>query len=464
MWKPHKGPQTEAFRYPFVYEILYGGAKGGGKTDWLLFDFYEPELIKQSNYRGIIFRRTSPRLTEIIDRSLIWFWGIAEWHKSEKYWEFPSGAKLYFRHCQYEEDKYNYQGHEYQYMGFDQIEEFTESQYEYLKVQARTSNPQTYVRIRATANPGNVGHLWVKRRFIDDIVPQKVYKDDLGLTKMYIPAKVYDNPALIDNDPLYVKRLEALPEKERKALLEGDWNIFSGQYFNEWTPSKHIIKPFYIPEKWNKFIALDYGYKNPSSVGWYTTDDEGNVYRYKELYKEQLHYDTLAQEILDITGEDVIDYAVADPAIFGDQQHHQEARETVSGAQIMQEVLEKHYGVGKDFSILRADNRRLPGWATVRQYLKFNDNEEPKFKVFSTCTHFIKTFPANIHDERKPEDLDTKGEDHTADETRYGLASRPEMADLTYVKPIHPNSPLAMLEKTREARTSKGKFHYHAKR
>src|SRR3990167_9906082 len=368
-WKPHPGPQTEAFRYFLIYELLYGGAKGGGKTDWLLFDFLEPSLLKKSNYRGIIFRRTFPRLREIIDRSFQWFMGMAQYSKDARCWVWPSGARLFFGHCQYEESKYDYQGHEYQYEGFDQLEEFTESQYGFLSVQARTSDREIPVRIRATANPGNVGHLWVKRRFIDNKRPMQIYKDDKGLTSIFIPAKVYDNPSLMENDPLYVKRLESLPEQDRKALLDGDWNIFSGQYFKDWRSEVHVVEPFYIPALWKRFIAGDYGHKKPSSVGWYAVNPEGGLVRYRDIYLEGLHYDTLAEMICELSSDEKISYAVFDPAIFGDKQHHsltKDSREGKSGAEIMQETINKWFRnlnrPDDAFLITRADNRRIEGW------------------------------------------------------------------------------------------------------
>lgn len=437
---------------------MYGGSKGGGKTDWLLIDFLEPSLLENPRYRGIIFRRTFPRLREIIDRSFQYFLGLAQFNKGDRCWEFPSGAKLFFGHCQYEESKYDYQGHEYQYIGFDQIEEFTQSQYEFLKVQGRTTDKQIFVRIRATANPGNVGHLWVKQRFIDNREPMVVYKDQLGLTSMFIPAKVYDNPSLIENDPLYVKRLEALPEQDRKALLEGDWNIFAGQYFKEWRQEVHVIEPYFIPAFWKRFIAGDYGHKKPSSIGWYAINPEGGIVRYREIYKEGLYYDTLAELMCELSSDENISYAVFDPAIFGDKQHHsinKDSREGKSGAEIMQETVnqwfEKHGRQNDSFLITRADNRRIEGWGNVKQYLRIVDGES-KFKVFSTCTNFITTFPANVHDEKKVEDVDTDGEDHSADEVRYAIMSRPPETELKYEIEASINSPWHKAQEMKKAR------------
>lgn len=460
-WRPNPGPQTEAFRYFHVYELLYGGSKGGGKTEYLIFDFIEPSLIEKGGYRGIIFRRTFPRLREIIDRSLQYLQDQASYSKLDRCWTWPSGAKLYFSHCQHEEDKYDFQGHQYQYMGFDQLEEFTENQYSFLTIQCRTVDKNIPVRIRSTANPGNIGHLWVKRKFIDDKIPMRVYKDGKGLTSIFIPSKVYDNPKLIDNDPMYVKRLESLPEKERKALLEGDWNIFSGQYFNEWSPRHHIVKPFFIPSTWQRFVAMDYGLRRPSSVGWYAVDHDGDVVRYKEIFKEGLYYDDLALKICEMSEDENISYCVADPAIFGDKQHHsnkKDAREGESGAEVMQGVINKWFedkGRAKDsFLMVRGDNRRIEGWRAVKQRLRVREDESVGFKVFSTCTGFITNFPANVHDENRPEDLDTLGPDDCADECRYALASRPPPAELEMATNdnLSHTSPLYKMKQVRKKR------------
>jgi len=457
-WRPHAGPQEEAFRNFWVFEILYGGAKGGGKTDWLLFDFLDPDLMSNPNYRGIIFRRTFPRLREIIDRSQQWFMTLATYGKNERCWTFPTGAKLFFAHCQYEESKYDYQGHEYQYMGFDQLEEFNESQYEFLKVQARTSDDNIPVRIRATANPGNVGHLWVKRRFVDDRQPMAIYKDKLGLTRMFIPAIIYDNPSLMNNDPMYVKRLESLPEQDRKALLEGDWNIFAGQYFKEWRPDVHIIEPYYIPKIWKRFVAGDYGHKKPSSVGWYAVNPEGGLIRYREIYEEGLYYDELAEKICDLSADEQINYAVFDPAIFGDKQHHskkKDSREGKSGGEIMQEAVRNWFEDKKrpddSFLVTRADNRRIEGWRQLKSLLRIVDGDS-NFKIFSTCTHFTTVFPANVHDPHRPEDLNTNGEDHNADEARYAVMSRPPETDLKVEEDLSHLSPLFKMQEIKKQR------------
>ena len=415
---------------------MYGGAKGGGKTDWLLFDFCHPYLLNKPNYRGIIFRRTYPRLREIIDRSHYWFTGMAIYNSQDRCWTFKSGAKLYFAHCQYEEDKYDYQGQQFHYMGFDQLEEFTLTQYNFLKAQIRSVDKEIPVRVRATANPGNIGHTWVKSRFIDNKEPYAIYKDQEGITSIFIPAKVYDNPTLLANDPGYINRLKSLPEKERQALLDGDWNVFSGQFFNEWNKKIHTIPAIDLSQiNHRKFIALDYGFSKPSSVGWYSILPEGSLIRFKEFYSEGYTYEDLAYKVLELNGKDEVEYLVADPAIFGDKSHHTTQQNNdgkefkgESGAETMQKVFGSH------IHIMRGDNTRIIGWGRFREYLAPYRNQHndvvAKLQVTSNCKNFIRTIPGLIHDERNEEDIDTAGEDHPADECRYAIMSRPTLPSI----------------------------------
>ncbi|HOW26931.1 MAG TPA: terminase family protein [Elusimicrobiota bacterium] len=231
-WKPHPGPQTEFMRRQ-EDEVAFGGTKGPGKTDVLLMEGLRQ--INEPSYRAIIFRRTFPQLREIIDRAKIRFpkyGGV--WNGGEKCFTFPSGAKYYMGYCQHEQDKENYQGHEYHYMAFDQVEQFTESMYSYLCMQVRTTDPGIKCYIRSSANPGGVGHWWFKRRFIDGKNAGETHETSFDVpehgkvtrTSTFIFADHKANPML---SPRYIASLMSLPEAERKAYMEGDWEIFSSQ-------------------------------------------------------------------------------------------------------------------------------------------------------------------------------------------------------------------------------------------
>jgi len=416
---------------------MFGGSKGGGKTETLLRESLRQ--ISNPNYRGVIFRRTFPRLGEIIDRSFKYFKRLKLTYSAKDIqlglpaWTAPSGAKIAFGHVQHEQDKYSYQGKEFHYLGFDQVEEFTETQYLFLMAQNRTSDPTIRCYIRSTANPGGIGHGWVKKRFIDSLVPNKikyfkrVLDDDIevqksdtqGISRCFVPASIWDNPSLIKADPNYIRRLEQLPEEDKKALLYGDWNVFKGQYFTMWRNSVHVQDKPIVPQ-YRKFLSLDYGYANPSSVGWWQVDYDGNLHRYRELYKEQLDYEKLAQLVREKTPSDErIDYCVADPAIWGDKTHHKsDGFDGESGAETMQRVW------GGFAGLIKGDNDRLIGWGRMRIMLKHSPEEAPKITCSPDCKDSIRTIPNLIHDEVRVEDLNTDGEDHAADEWRLAVMSR----------------------------------------
>lgn len=186
---------------------------------------------------------------------------------------------------QHEESKRDYWGHQYQFIGFDELTEFTESQYLYMMARCRSPYPGLNPRMRSTTNPGNRGHVWVKERFVDVATPGHTYTDPkTGLTRMFIPGRVYDNPTLMDNDPGYISRLESMATIDQRRLLHGDWEVFEGQVFSELSQRVHGCDPFDIPPEWEKFMVLDWGFAKPFSVGWYAVDYDKNLYRYREWY------------------------------------------------------------------------------------------------------------------------------------------------------------------------------------
>jgi hypothetical protein len=425
---------------------MFGGTKGPGKTECLLRE--ATRQIHKPLYRAIIFRRTYPNLREIIDRSFKYFSRMGgKYNAQEHRWHFPSGATIAFGHLNHEHDKYNYQGHEYHYIGFDQLEEFTESQYLFIMAQNRTSDPTIKCYIRSTANPGGVGHGWVKKRFIDVVPPNQIkyFKreddedietladDPKGTSRAFIPASVYDNPSLLLADPNYIKRLEQLPEIEKQALLHGNWDVFKGQFFKEWRRAIHV-RDYPIEKDHLKFLSLDYGYANPSSVGWWQVDFEGNLHRYRELYTEGLTYSQLAEKIVGMTpADEKIEYCVADPAIWGDKAHHETPKPGAikgeSGAETMQGIFNA-YGPTGFTALIKGDNSRITGWGRMRELIKPSFDQHGQLRarltVASCCKDFIRTVPILIHDDKKVEDINTDGEDHAGDETRYAVMSRPE--------------------------------------
>ena len=254
-WVPHLGPQTE-FLQRVEFEVLFGGAAGPGKTDCLVAAMLED--IEYAHYHGLLIRRTFPQLQEIIDRCFVLYPRLGGVYRAtDKRWMFPSGSKIDLGHMQHENDKYNYQGKEYQKVGVDELTQFTETQYLYLHSRVRTTDDKINCQVLSTSNPGGIGHMFVKDRFQPGERDLKTYYDPKsGLSRVFIPATVDDNPTLFEKDPEYIMRLEALPEIERKRLRLGNWDAFEGQIFAELLQSIQGYEDFPIPPEWERFHGL----------------------------------------------------------------------------------------------------------------------------------------------------------------------------------------------------------------
>lgn len=329
---------------------------------------------------------------------------------------------------QREQDKYKYQGRAFDFIGFDELTHFTFDQYMYLLSRNRPNGAGTRVYIRATANPGGVGHGWVKDRFITAASPMTTVYDNVSIvfpdgheevhkkSRIFVPAQVFDNAELMKNDPEYITRLASMPEADRNALLYGDWDSFSGQVFTEWrnapNPDRtytHVIEPFPIPKSWRIYRGFDFGYSRPFSVGWYAVDHDNRLYRIRELYgctgtpNEGVKWEPakIAREIAAIEQDDPnlagrTVYGVADPSIYDE-----------SRGESVAAMMERE-GIYFD----KADNKRIPGKMQLHNRLAFDDNGFPMLYVFDTCKHFIRTIPALVYDETNVEDIDTDTEDH----------------------------------------------------
>lgn len=436
-WRAHPGPQTD-FLTRGEFEVLYGGSAGGGKSDALIME--ATRYVAYPTYRGLILRRTFPQLQEIIDRAWHHYPRIGGTYRATEHrWYFPSGAHISLGHMQHEDDRYNYQGKEYHFIAFDELTQFTEGQYLYLHSRARSTESEIPPRIRSTTNPGGIGHSWVKERFVDVCKPGETYVDPkTGLTRTFVPARVYDNPSIIENDPAYVARLESLPRVERLRLLEGDWTIFEGQVFSELSQRVHGCEPFEVPDEWERMVVMDWGYSKPFSIGWYAIDYDGILYRYREWYggkagEVDVGLRLTAQEV----GEGIlarergerIRMRFADPSIYNRTTGiSTRKRETVGGS-----VAEDMQALGLHW--LRADNDRLQGIQQVHKRFSVDEQvdtstgevvgDTPRVQVFNICHAFWRTVPALVADPRNPEDVDTDQEDHVYDEFRYACMARP---------------------------------------
>ena len=444
IWYPQ--PRQAAFMARTEDEALYGGAAGGGKSDALVIEALRQ--VNVPNYRALILRKTFPQLRELIDKTMRYYKPVfpkARYNSSTHCWTFPSGAKIYFGSLNHAQDRYNYQGQQFDFIGFDELTHFTWEEYSYVMSRNRPSGPGTRCYVRATANPGGIGHGWVKARFITPAPPGTRMVElhhvkmpdgtvkDFRRTRIFIPAKVFDNQALLENDPGYLANLASQPDAERKALLDGNWDSFSGQVFTEWRNDPahyedqrwtHVIKPFRIPAHWKIWRGYDFGFSKPFSVGWYAADEEGRLYRIKELYgctgtpNEGLKIDPVeqARRIREAEQNDPmlrgrVILGVADPAIFDESRGESIA--------MMQEKAPNflHWAPG--------DHTRLAGKMQFHYRLAFDGDGRPMFQVFDTCKHFIRTIPNLVYSESNVEDIDTTQEDHIYDECRYVLMENP---------------------------------------
>lgn len=436
VWKPHAGKQFE-FCTRSEFEVLFGGSAGPGKTDCLVIE--ATRHVSIPGYKGLLLRRTFPQLQEIIDRCFTYYPLMGGKYKSSEHrWYFPSGAIVQLGHMQFENDKYNYQGKEYHFVGFDELTQFTKDQYLYMFSRVRSTSPDIPTRIRATTNPGGIGHYWVKERFIDGKTPERSYIDSkTGLTLAFIPATIEDNPSLYFNDPVYLARLEALPELERKRLRYGIWDAFDGQVLTELSKSLHSVEPFEVPVEWERYFVFDWGFAKPFSCGWYALDYDGVLYRYREWYgcKEsepdvglKMPAYEVARGILERErGDPKMRMRIADPSIW--HPRPQTRRRESKGPTIQEDM------ANEGLYFLKADNDRLQGKMQVHKRLKVAESiddetgeimvEDSLFKCFNNHDGFWRTLPNLQENPKNPEDVDTTAEDHIYDEFRYMCMARP---------------------------------------
>lgn len=408
--------------------IGYGGARGGGKS-WAGRRKAVMLCMRYDALRGLLLRRTMPQLrnNHIIPlREELH--GYAAYNQDERAFLFPNKSRLNLGYCDNDGDLLQFQGQEFDFIIFEEATQFSEQWITFICTSLRTTRTDFKPRVYYTCNPGGVGHEYIKRLFIDRNFKENENPDDY----VFIQAHVYDNKVLMDANPEYIDMLKALPEHKRRAHLEGCWDVYEGQVFEEfrndsshyddrrWT---HVIEPFDPPKEWRIYRSFDFGYSKPFSCAWWAVDFDGRMYRILELYGcvpnepdvgVKWTPDEIFREIKRIenehswlAGKQI--YGVADPAIWD-----------VSRGISIAETAGKH---GIYFE--PGDNKRLPGWMQMHYRLAFDEEGIPMMYIFSNCRAFIRTIPLLTYDEHKPEDINTKQEDHVADECRYMAMANP---------------------------------------
>lgn len=444
-------------------EILYGGAAGGGKSHLMrmaaitwctaipglqvyLFRRIRDDLVKNhmegpSGFREFLAGWVECGFVSIVEDEI-------------RFW---NGSKIYLCHCKDEKDRFKYQGAEIHVLLIDELTHFTDLIYRFLRNRVRMVGiavPEHYrgkfPRIISGANPGGIGHQFVKTTFIDGVAPLKVYRaanSEGGMLRQYIPARLEDNPSMEESDPGYEARLQGLgSETLVRAMRHGDWDIIEGAFFDNFRADRHVLRPFTVPKDWLRFRAGDWGSAKPFSFGWYAVVSDpyiagpgillprGALIRYREWYgvaKDgqgrfiankgvKMTAEKVGAEVRLRDASDQIAYGVLDPAAFAQD----------GGPSLAERIMQGTAG-NNGATFRPADNKRVTargamgGWDQLRSRLDGDEDGRPMLYFFETCVHAIRTIPALQHDEARPEDLNSDMEDHAADEVRYACMSRP---------------------------------------
>lgn len=431
-----------------VFECIYEGTRGPGKTDALLMDF--AQFVGRGfgpSWRGILFRKHYPDLEEIEVKSKKWFYRIfpgAAYKSGQHRWVFPDGEQLLFRYADKPDDYWNYHGHEYPWIGWDELTAWANDDlYIMMMSVCRSSDPWVPRHYRGSCNPYGVGHNWLKLRMIDPAPRGVVMRDEDGRERVTLHGSIWENRILLQNDPSYLNMLRAQTGARRAAWLEGDWDIVAGGMFDDvWDPKVHVIRPFDIPRTWRIDRSFDWGSAKPYSVGFWAESDgcdvklrdgstmptqRGSIYRIAELYGWTGKPDEGTRELATEVARKIVSFerilkrrvepGPADSSIFA-----------VDNGNSIAGDMEK-VGVRWLPSDKKAGSR-VNGWELMRERLKnATMREGPGLFTLDTCRQFIRTVPVAPRDSRNPEDVDTACEDHILDETRYRcLAKRHSMS------------------------------------
>lgn len=382
--------------------IAYGGARGGGKS-WAVRKKAALLALRYPGIKVLIIRRTYPELRDNHIRPMTAdLRDICKYRETDKAFDLPNGSRIKFGYCDTESDVLQYQGQEYDIICIDEATQFSKYQFDTLTACLRGVNDFPK-RMYLTCNPGGVGHEWVKRLFVDRDYTAK--EDESEYT--FIKATVYDNKALVDADPDYVKQLEALPDDLKRAWLDGDWSVYAGQYFREFREDVHTIDPIAIPNHWKRYCALDYGLDMLAAY-WISLDERGNVYVTHELYESDVIISNAARMIREYPTPQAY---LAPPDLWGRSQESGKSRADIFA--------------DNGLFLTMTSNDRTAGWMAVKELLKPIEQPDgttaPKLRIFRNCKNLIRCLPALQHDAHKPDDVAKEPHEftHAPDALRY---------------------------------------------
>lgn len=419
--------------------VFYGGARGGGKS-WLAFASAMYTAISNPGITVTIVRETYPELYDVFisKQNILFPPSIFQYNYRERYKElaFTNGSRIIYRAIDSIKNAKKMQGAEAQYLIIDEAPNIPLSILRLLWGSVRKSKrlPDFKPTVLMTGNPGGVSDYWFKTHYIDlDMTqwePNEIHQADRFI---FIPAKVQDN-IYIDQEA-YINNLLLQGEDKRRAWLEGDWNVFEGQFFTEWNPEVHIVAPFNIPDHWMRVVGFDLGYtaEHPTVGEWITQDpDTLDLY----VYKEYAAYGVVEQYVTDIS--EMRDYN-EDFIIFGDPSMFDNSRKNQ-----FQDVSPAQMFLNNGLAIVPANNDRINGWRMLKQWLHWTPKRPPKLRIFDTCTQLIKTIPTlkyntTMRTDLKREDLDTRMADDAVDALRYGIISAFGFPVVEGMEDIHPD-------------------------
>ena len=475
-WKPNPGGQTAFLACP-IFEVLYTGNRGAGKSEALLMA-YAMHVGKGygAEWSGLIFRRSYKELADLEKKATALFRRIfpamlsspgATYNATLHLWKFPQGETLQFTYLEREDDYNRYHGHAYPFVGFEELANWaTPEAYLAMMSCCRSSHPGIPRLFRANTNPYGPGKSWIKQRFQLPQMLHRVIREPGLPARTSIQGSFLENAPFVAADPTYLERVRAACPSREKALawIDGSWEGASGGFFDDlWDPQYHVIDPFPIPPTWRVQRSFDWGSARPFSVGWWALSDgcdvrtpqglvlpttPGDLFRIGEWYgwsgspNEGLRMlaaevaegilvrDARLREAKILTPEHKVLRGPADSAIFAWE----------NGNSIADDM--RRAGVSWDPANKSAGSRRQ-GWEQMRRLFKHalppthpafpipprqpgEPREDPCLRIFRTCDQFIRTIPALPTSREDPEDVDTHSEDHIGDDTRYLLGHLPK--------------------------------------